>query len=94
MNVRYWIFCYDISHPRRLAKIARLALKNGERVQKSLYLCPMTREQVVAMVQHIQALTSPRDRVLLRPVCRICHRRTRDQGAGGHPERREPFWVV
>jgi CRISPR-associated protein Cas2 len=95
MKPRFWIMSYDIAHPKRLRRVAKLAITHGERVQKSLYLCALSPEQL-DVLQHelIGNIDTRTDRVMLRPVCRTCRSRTRSQGAGGHPERQEPFWIV
>ena len=95
MKPRYWLLSYDIAHPKRLRQIAKLALRYGERVQKSLYLCAVSPEQFERLEQELTALIHPEeDRVMLRPICPRCRAAIRFQGAGGHPERHEPFWIV
>jgi CRISPR-associated endonuclease Cas2 len=94
MSLRHWYLSYDIGDPKRLARLAKLALEHGERVQKSLYLCPLSPDQLERLHVRMAYLVAPTARAMLRPVCRTCRARTRYQGAGGHPERREPFWIV
>ncbi len=86
---------YDIAHARRLRRVAKLAITHGERVQKSLYLCAISPEQLDVLQRELIGIIDPgADRLMLRPVCRKCRSKTRLQGAGGHPERQEPFWIV
>ena len=94
MKPRYWLVSYDIADPKRLRRVAQLALLHGERVQKSLYLCALSPEQLELLHQQLKAIIKSPDRLMLRPVCRQCRARMRFQGAGGHPERHEPFWIV
>ncbi len=95
MKPRFWVLSYDIAHPKRLRQVARLAINHGERVQKSLYLCALSPEQLAMLHQRLTSIIDPgEDRLMLRPVCRQCRSRTRTQGEGGHPERQEPFWIV
>jgi len=94
MKPRYWQISYDISDPRRLRRVAKLALLHGERVQKSLYLCALSPEQTDLLHRQFSAIIEPPDRLMMRPVCRQCRSSARFQGAGGHPERQEPFWIV
>lgn len=94
MKPRLWYVSYDIAHPRRLRRVAKLVLAHGERVQKSLYLCPLSPEQALSLSLALRSEIQPEDRVMLRPVCRQCRDGTRYQGQGGHPERLEPFWIV
>jgi len=91
---RHWHLSYDISDPRRLRRVGKLALEFGERVQKSLYLCALSPEQNEALLRELKRITTAEDRLMLRPLCRHCRERARYQGMGGNPERREPFWIV
>lgn len=92
---RFWYASYDIADPKRLRQIAKLALSHGVRVQKSLYLCAMSADQTSALHAALDRLHHPEeDRIMLRPVCRSCRVQTRMQGMGGHPEHREPFWII
>ena len=93
MKPRYWQLSYDITEPKRLRQVAKLALLHGERVQKSLFLCALSPEQLDLLHRQLAIIIQPPDRLLLRPVCRKCRAATRFQGAGGHPERHEPFWI-
>lgn len=94
MKPRYWQISYDISDPKRRYRVAELTLLHGERVQKSLYLCALSPEQFERLHQELRGIIEAPDRLMLRPVCRQCRSRARFQGAGGHPERQEPFWIV
>lgn len=92
---RFWMLSYDIADPRRLRRVAKAALRHGERVQKSLYQCTLSAEQFKIFRSELQRLHHPEeDRLMLRPVCRHCREQTRTQGMGGHPERLEPFWII
>jgi CRISPR-associated protein Cas2 len=95
MKPRLWTLSYDIGEPRRLQRVARVALAHGDRVQKSLYLCALDHDAVGALQHRLAGmLDAEADRALLRPICRACRRATRTQGEGGAPERQEPFWIV
>ncbi len=94
MKPRFWHLSYDIVDAKRLRRVAKLALAYGERVQKSLYWCALSPEQISALRGELKALTEAEDRLMLRPICRRCHSEMRYQGRGGHPERLEPFWIV
>lgn len=95
MKPRLWTLSYDIANPRRLRRVAKLAVQYGERVQKSLYVCALSYDQFGLLHQHLSSIVhDEEDRLFLRPVCRACREKTRYQGSGGHPEKREPFWIV
>ena len=42
---RLTIICYDISHPRRRRRVARLLLGYGDRIQLSAYACWLTKRE-------------------------------------------------
>lgn len=94
MKSRYWQISYDISDPKRRYRVAKLILLYGERMQKSLYLCPLTPEQRDRLHHQLADIIQAPDRLMMHPVCRHCRSQTRYQGTGGHPERHEPFWIV
>ncbi len=94
MKPRLWHLSYDIANNRRLRQVANLAMRNGDRIQKSLYVCALSPEQLQLLHLHLADTLMPEDRLMLRPVCRKCRSRIRFQGEGGHPERHEPFWIV
>lgn len=94
MKPRYWHISYDIADPKRLRRIARLCLQHGDRIQKSLYLCALSPEQRELLERQFREHLTQEDRLMLRPICKHCRAQARTQGAGGHPERLEPFWIV
>ena len=42
-----YLVCYDISHPRRLAQVAKAMKGFGDRVQFSVFECQMTKADLV-----------------------------------------------
>lgn len=94
MKPRHWYLSYDISHPKRLRQVAKLAEEHGNRIQKSLFLCAVSPEQLTVLHRGLKQIVQSDDKVMLRPLCRHCHEQSRYQGAGGKPERHEPFWIV
>ncbi|MDX1919097.1 MAG: CRISPR-associated endonuclease Cas2 [Candidatus Caenarcaniphilales bacterium] len=50
------ILCYDITEPKRLAKVAKACLGFGERVQKSVYECHLTKIQINKMISKLVPL--------------------------------------
>jgi CRISPR-associated protein Cas2 len=94
MKPRIWLVSYDIADNRRRAGIAKLLLEHGDRVQKSLYECALAKDQSAALLAALRQTVGEGDRLMLRPVCSACREATRYQGAGGHPERREPYWII
>ena len=56
MKPRLWTLSYDIGEPRRLQRVARVALAHGDRVQKSLYLCALDHDAVGALQQRLNVM--------------------------------------
>lgn len=56
MKVRKnYLICYDITNPKRLAKLSRYVEKNAFRIQKSIYLFPnATSEELQSITQQIE----------------------------------------
>lgn len=94
MKPRRWLLSYDISGQKQRTRLAALATTYGSRVQKSVYICTLSPEQLEWLELHIQAIVQKGDRVMLRPICRACQKQTITQGYRDNFERHEPFWIV
>lgn len=70
--MRYF-FGYDIAHPRRLRKIARLLEQWGLRVQYSFFICDLSEEKKDELVAAIRGLMERReDSLVVYPLCERC----------------------
>jgi CRISPR-associated protein Cas2 len=47
-RIRYLV-TYDIRHPRRLRRVHEVAVDHGEQLQYSVYVCDLTRQQLVGL---------------------------------------------
>lgn len=94
MKPRRWLLSYDISSQKQRTRLAALATTYGSRIQKSVYICTLSPEQLEWLALHIQSIAQKDDRIMLRPICRTCQIHTITQGFANHTERREPFWIV
>lgn len=94
MKPRAWHLSYDISSPKRWRRVVKLAEASGDRVQKSLFLCALSREQLPVLYAQLAHIVKSPDRLLLRPICNTCRAREQWQGKGQHPERLESYWIV
>jgi len=47
-RIRYLV-TYDIRHPRRLRRVHDVAVDHGERLQYSVYVCDLTRQELVGL---------------------------------------------
>lgn len=70
MKVKHrWILLYDISDPKRLAKVAKVAEAYGNRVQKSVFELYADDFTINNIEKRIQMLIEKEDSYALIPVC-------------------------
>lgn len=68
---------YDISSPRRLARVARLLESFGLRIQKSVFQCDLTPETYVSLKHRLLRLIHKKqDSLVFIPVCSRCKLKT------------------
>jgi len=53
-RVRYLV-TYDIRDPRRLRRVHEVAVDHGERLQYSVYVCDLTRQELVGLRARLRA---------------------------------------
>lgn len=80
---RLWVASYDIADDRRRRRAARVLLARGDRLQESVFECPLRAEQLPALAARLRGLLDAGDdRLALIPVCRDCQRRALGYGLG------------
>jgi CRISPR-associated protein Cas2 len=94
MKPQRWLISYDICDEKRLRQVAAACEAQASRLQKSLFIAAINKDALQPLREQLQSAIQSPDRVMLRPICRHCLSQERWQGAGGHPEYREPFWIV
>jgi CRISPR-associated protein Cas2 len=63
------IIAYDISSPRRRARVARYLVARGVRVQKSVFVSRLTPARARKLRQALERLIDPAvDRLMIEPV--------------------------
>jgi len=68
-----YLFCYDITSPKRLVKMMKLMESHGIRVQKSLFCCDAGKLEVEDLISSIKCvIDKKKDRVTLYPICEKC----------------------
>jgi CRISPR-associated protein Cas2 len=78
---------YDISSPRRLARVARLMKNYGGRVQKSVFECDINDNLYVEMKRKIEKVIDlERDSVRYYFFCEKCRERIEISGKGVYTE--------
>jgi CRISPR-associated protein Cas2 len=69
MLERAYIVAYDITHPRRRARVARYLEARGARVQKSVFVCRLTPAAERRLSKALQRLIDPStDQLMVEPV--------------------------
>jgi len=86
---------YDISDPKRLAKVARAMKNYGERVLKSVFECNLTKEQFGDMRSKIEEIIEPiDDSVRYYTLCQKCLKEVEHSGKGEEFQEDEDFVLV
>ncbi len=52
---------YDISHPGRLRRVHEVAVDFGEQLQYSVYVCDLTRQEVVGLRRQLRVAMNQRE---------------------------------
>jgi len=78
-----YMMCYDISEPKRLAKVAKILENYGLRVQKSFFQCEMPDEMVDELVRKVLKVIKIKfDRFFIYPLCEGCSKKAIKDGQG------------
>ena len=78
-----YMFCYDISNPKRLRKTAKALERVGIRIQKSFFQCEMKKsemEQVKYVV--LKEIKLSEDSFFVYPICSKCAKHAIKDGNG------------
>ena len=68
-----YIVAYDISHPKRLRKVARVCEDFGYRKQYSVFLCRLSTTDFVRLRSRLyDVMNLDQDQVLFIPLCAKC----------------------
>lgn len=89
------LICYDITHPRRLRRVARVCERFGERVQESVFFADLESEELQRLVAALaRIIDTAEDSVRYVPVCREDLRASRGFGLSGGLRPEPTHWVV
>jgi CRISPR-associated protein Cas2 len=77
----FYLIVYDISHPRRLARVGKLMEQFGERVQDSVFEAWLTRAELRRLLDRLQSrIDAEEDSVLIYYLCNVCREKKREMG--------------
>lgn len=79
-----FLFCYDITKPKRLRTVAKRLEDRGIRIQRSFFICEFDNEkQAGALFSELQEILNIReDSLFLYPICIKCQKKTLMIGDG------------
>lgn len=76
-----YLIAYDIHHPARLQKMAKIVQDYGLRMQKSVFEAEMTPSELASMKKRMKAVIDPaQDGIKIFRLCQSCE--ARRTGAG------------
>lgn len=84
------IVCYDVRNPKRLRRCARLMEGHGERIQKSVFRCWLTKSDARRLRHELTQVLEREDDVLFIPVCARCAARVAKAYSQEEPWKAEP----
>jgi len=89
------LISYDITDNKTRTRIMKYLLNYGKRVQKSVFVCHITDNQLETIKNHIKSLiTSGIDRVRYWEICKACVENYEIFGIGSIDAEDDVFWIV
>jgi len=78
-----YLVCYDISHPKRLRRTAKILEDFGLRVQKSFFQCEMGQKRMECLRDLVLGVVdTEKDYFFIYPLCEDCSRKALTDGTG------------
>lgn len=94
-ETRHVLVSYDIRHPRRLARVARVMKDYGNRVLKSVFECHIKDEDLRRMKERVDKELDPvDDTVRVYILCGKCMKAVLCSGLGEEFTDGPPSWVI
>ncbi len=94
-DILHIVASYDISDPRRLAKVAKTMKGYGERVLYSVFECNLTRSKFNEMKIQVEEIIEPiEDSVRYYILCDKCIEEVEHSGKGEPFQEDEEFMVL
>jgi len=94
-EILHIVASYDISDPKRLAKVAKAMKDHGERVLKSIFECNLDEKRFAEMKGRIDEIIEPiEDSVRYYILCEKCIKEVEHSGKGEIFQEDEEYVVV
>jgi CRISPR-associated protein Cas2 len=95
LGIIHIVASYDISDPKRLAKVARAMRGYGERVLKSVFECNVDEKRFEEMKGKVEEIIEPiEDSVRYYVLCEKCVREVCHSGKGEEFQDDKDFFVI
>lgn len=92
---RTYVACYDVSDPKRLARVHSKMLGYGEPVQYSVFLCDLSRKELAIMREDLSGqIDSSKDRIMIADMGPEGEENLEFVGARMERHRREPATII
>jgi len=93
--MKKWLIIYDIRNEKRLARIAKIMLKFGFRVQKSVYELECGKQAVLKLRKKVKNVMREEDSVIIFDICPKCWQKKRQIGLkAGIPDEDKSYRVL
>ena len=77
------MFCYDISNPKKLRKVAKILENYGMRIQKSFFQCDMDKDNMDELKNKLlKVINKRKDSLFIYPLCEDCSSKAIKDGHG------------
>ena len=91
----YVLISYDIEDDKRRLRVMKFLKDYGERVQKSVFECHLTEDQLDSVRTGLKKLIDHRtDRIRYWPICKACASRVEVDGWGDVKEEEDEFTIA
>jgi len=89
-----WLVCYDVANDKRRAKLAKLLEQRCQRVQGSVFECPLEEREIAQLIEKkwLPLLRLHEDSLRVYPLDAIA--RSRAKIYGGPPPYEPPDYVI
>ena len=88
------LIAYDIAHPSRLRKIAKVCELYGVRIEKSVFEADLTEENYQTFWHELMGLVNENeDAIIDYRICKNCARQTEVMGLVKRPQKRICYFI-
>jgi len=94
MSRQWYIVGYDVRHPKRLRKVAKILEGYGHRIQFSIFKVQASQRQIERLRWELSGVLDEVDHLLIVGLCAKCAQEVQEQGLKQMWEAEPPNFVV